>query len=421
MSTVAPPPAEPEPEPEIAPIQGRKKKQKKEKVGGGNATASTPVASRPPSPRPVSKATSQESELSVEHAQKARQTAEQPSPVETDLGSKVQESKGKTKAKAQLSPTPEPISGPATAPDEAVNKGVPSPASILHDLVAEGIIADPSNLNFLKPVHSNSRYQEPQADLQNGVPKLTISPNDRAALLSGRPVHKNTDGTNRIMLTPNGECVRNLTPEEEKRYLELQTRISKESGPAAFFSARHHAASGFTLIGGRAVPNGPSTFFPQPSNTTPLDPVSKIQRDEALSYINQYVLPSLSNNSQLENALNANANALDSELTKPGEVSAWSRWSSSPMPRPENSDDTYGADVVHGDESIHAPGLDGITAQLAIGRDIDRVQPLGNVTLLSLQDAEVAMQAARKETEGLEKRLNALIKKNRKLLLGSGN
>lgn len=93
------------------------------------------------------------------------------------------------------------------------------------------------------------------------------------------------------------------------------------------------------------------------------------------------------------------------------------------MPRPSNSDDAYGADGAHGDEGIHTTGLDGITAQLAVGRDIDvdRAQPLSNVTLLSLQDAEAAMQAARKETEGLEKRLNALIKKNKKLLLGSGN
>jgi hypothetical protein len=177
MSTAPPPPAEPEPEPEIAPIQGRKKKQKKEKAAGGNATASTPVASRPPSPRPVAKATSQATEMPIEPAQKLPPTAKQSTPAEPDLKSKVQDSKGKSKAKTQYPLMPELIPGPDdAAPDEPVNKGLPTPASILRNLIAEGSIPDPSSLNFLKPVHSNSRYQEPQADLENGVPKLTILP-----------------------------------------------------------------------------------------------------------------------------------------------------------------------------------------------------------------------------------------------------
>jgi hypothetical protein len=62
-----------------------------------------------------------------------------------------------------------------------------------------------------------------------------------------------------------------------------------------------------------------------------------------------------------------------------------------------------------------------MTAHFAIGGDINRGQPLGNVSLLSLSDAETALQVARKETEGFEKKLHALIKKNRRLLLGSGS
>ena len=48
----------------------------------------------------------------------------------------------------------------------------------------------------------------------------------------------------------------------------------------------------------------------------------------------------------------------------------------------------------------------------------------GNVPLLSVEDAEKALQLARRETEKLEKSLGQVIKKNRRLLLpalvGSG-
>lgn len=62
-----------------------------------------------------------------------------------------------------------------------------------------------------------------------------------------------------------------------------------------------------------------------------------------------------------------------------------------------------------------------MTAHFAVGRESSRGQPLGNVTLLSLSDSETAMQSAKKETEKLEKSLNQLLKKNRRLLLGAGH
>lgn len=358
---------------------------------------------------------------SIPPTEVASPTTEKPTPVEAEPDSKLLDLKGRGKSKGQSSTSPEPVSAATETEDELAEKPIPTPASVLQDLVSSGIITDVANLSLLKTPTANSRYQEPQIDLHSAIPKLAITPEDRAALLSGRPVHKNVEGPNRIMLTPNGDCVRNLTPEEEQRYLELQSRIAREAGPATFFSAKHHASNGFTLIGGRAVPNGPPSFFPQSSsNTTPLDPVSKIQRDEALSYINQYVLPSLSTNSQLEKALNANA--LETEVVRPSDSSVWAPWGNESLPpRSENTEGAYGETVAHNHDGILATGLEGITARFAVGRDVDRGQPLGNVTMLSLSDAEAAMQAARKETEVLEKKLNALLKKNRRLLLGSGH
>ena len=136
-----------------------------------------------------------------------------------------------------------------------------------------------------------------------------------------------------------------------------------------------------------------------------------------LGYINQYVLPSMAGNAQLENALNAKAR--DPEMNRAGESSAWAQWGNDPTPPP--ADGAYGAAAAHSQDGILATGVEGITAHFSVGRDVEGGAPLASVTMLSLRDAEAAMQAARKETEGLEKRLNALLKKNRRLLLGSGN
>lgn len=412
--------AKPEPEPEIGPIMGRKKKQKKERPVHSATGGSTPAVSRPATPGPA-EPVSEEPKVLPEAAEQPAHASDQSTSVEREIlkpVSRLSDAKGKGKAKATRPPTPEPVPIVTEQEDEEpTEKPLPTPATILQELVSAGILADINNLSFLKPPAVNFRSQEPPIDMQNANPKLTITAEDRAELLAGKPVHKSGEGGSRIMLTPNGDCVRNLTPEEEKRYLDLQARIAEEAGATAFFSAKHHASNGFTLIGGRAVPNGPPPFFPLLSHgSTPMDPVSKIQRDEALSYINQFVLPSLSTNSQLEKALNANA--LDAEMLRSSETPTWATWGNDPAaPRPEDGDGLYG--THH--EGILATGLEHMTAHFAIGKDIDRGKPMGNVSLLSLTEAETAMQMARKETENLEKKLNTILKKNRRILLGSAH
>ncbi len=398
--------AKTEPEVAIAPIMGRKKKQKKEHTIHSAAGGSTPAVSRPQTPGPV--------ENIIEEQKSTAEVEEEPASIPEkqtpgEPSGKLVDFKGKGKGKQQRAPTPDLTPSVAEVEEEPLDKPIPTPASLFADLLSAGEIEDPNELAFFKPPVVNHRHQDPPIDMQSVNQKLTITPEDRAALLTGLAVHKIAEGPNRIMLTPNGDCVRNLTPQEEERYLDLQSVIAEESGATAFVSAKHHANNGFTLIGGRAVPNGPPSFFPTfNSSAPPIDPVSKIQRDEALSYINQYVLPSLSTNSQLEKALNANA--LDTDILRSGDAAAWASWGTDPAAaHPESRDGREGM-----------LGLESMTAHFAVTGD-NRGQPLGNVSLLSLSEAESAMQMARKETEGLEKRLNALIKKNRRLLLGAGH
>jgi hypothetical protein len=416
-------------EPEvIAPIMGRKRKQQKDKHNIHSAAGgSTPAASRPASPGPIdivqAEPSAQSDKNNATHSSEKQKNAVVES--EAEIPKPVARGKAKNKQRGHTNPPPPPTveaalevedSAEQSAVDQLKPPSVPTPAAIMDELVSTEEIADPNHLAFLKPPMSSVKFPTVvESESQGPLQKLIITPEDRATLLAGEPVHKNRGTAHPTMLTPNGDYLRYLTPEEEERYLQLQDRLAEEAGPSAFVSAKHHANNGFTLIGGRAVPNGPPSFFPTPKgNGTALDPVSKIQRDEALSYINQYVLPSLSTNSQLEKALNANA--LDAEMLRSTDPLSFPSWGNDPAgPRAGSSHDGSSQ------EGILATGLEGMTAHFAVGRDGDSGRPLGNVSLLSLPEAETSMQAARKEAEGIEKRLHALVKKNRRLLLGSGH
>lgn len=402
-------------EPSVAPIIGRKKKQKKEKAPS-SSTRPTPAAKRAPSPKPL--------EVTKEPTPppKAAPAPENITPVESKDLEKKTEGKNKVKAKSE-EPTPQEIHAPTVEDEvEVAEKPVPTPASVLQDLLSSGMLDldDPAGLSVLKtPVGLNHRHDF-SVDINDLDHKLTITEEDRARLLAGYPVHKLAQNMTRIMLTPNGDCVRNLSAEEEQQYLELQERIAEESGPTAFVSARYNAGNGFTLIGNRAVPNGPPAFFPSfDGSLPPVDPVSKIQRDEALSYINQYVLPSLSTNTQLEKALNANALDVGPDMFRPNDAGNYAAWGVEAVSAGgEYGEMPYGASS---NEGILATGLESMTAHFAVGRDNGRSQQLGNVTLLSLAESETALQTAKKETEKLEKSFEKLLKKNRRLLLGAGH
>lgn len=381
---------------EIAPILGRKKKQKKERTTAGR---STPAASRPASPSVVD-----EPAIPEERKAKAEQPQSQDknSPVEPEVAKTTRnhDAKGKNKAKSQSATTINTTLEPAVpeVEEEPVSseKHTPTAASTLQDLIASGDITDPTQLAIFKNPSAGTPRFIPDTEIQPQGQKLTITPEDRAALLAGKPVRKYGDGQIRIMLTPNGDYVRNLSAEEEERYLQLQAQLAAHAGAASFVSTKHTATNGFTLIGGRAVPNGPPSFFPTDGK---LDPVSKIQRDEALSYINQYVLPSLSTNSQLEKALNANANVLDMPAWGTGTGTASNNNSSSS--NSNNSDEQSFLDF-------------GIGSGVAVEGSGSAASKVPSVSLLGLSEAEAAMQIARKETDAMEKKLVALWKKNRR-------
>ncbi|KAL1841643.1 hypothetical protein VTJ49DRAFT_6749 [Mycothermus thermophilus] len=305
-ATIAAQPVKSEPTPEIGPIVGRKKKQKKDKEKSTSKTA-TPAVSRPETPHPPTTA---------KETKESKETKEAKDVPEV----KEESSAYRSTANETTTLTVEPL--PPKSRYDAKGKGVdkqnsdasiprtsPTPASVLRELQAAGLAPESlESLALFKPVSvqvDKSRSDAHNAILREQAAKNSMMPTksivteeDQAALLAGKPVRKVVDGT-RILLTPNGDCIRNLSPEEEDRFLELQQRVAETAAsPATFVSSRHEAGGGFSLIKGRAVPNGPPSYFPPAPGAYPSDPINKIQREEAIYYINQYVLPRLNLNAR---------------------------------------------------------------------------------------------------------------------------
>jgi CCR4-NOT transcription complex subunit 4 len=70
-----------------------------------------------------------------------------------------------------------------------------------------------------------------------------------------------------------------------------------------------------------------------------------------------------------------------------------------------------GKDFAPSSSSAFTPGEDGLRCG---------GPGMSGMPLMSVEDAEAALMAARKETDKLEKGLNQVIKRNRRLLIGGG-
>ncbi|CRJ97094.1 hypothetical protein BN1708_009446 [Verticillium longisporum] len=470
-------PAEPE---EHAPILGRKKKVKKEKpakITERKASAATAALATT-----AAESKTEETD-NTPVAPKRSESDKQDQKAKAGNTANASQDKGKGKEKAVApSPknTPKPVSPEPAAPaaEESKDAGEnpkTTPEYVFNELVSSGMSFAADMLQLLKPVNDQSnrggdRAAAAAADTNNPPPstKSIVTEKDHAKLLSGKPVRKVIDG-HRVLITPNGDCLRHLTEQEEQNYLFYQKRVALMTDePDAFVAPRHFPrGGGFSLIKGRAVPNGVPSFFPPPPSQQQRlfadDPVNKLQREEAISYINQFVLPRLNLGtanlgfaSNWKSHGNANNNAQEFQLTgTKRDVAAASLNTLAPWiyghdaaagagiysaesgtgglrDVPEDETPFGGLDSAHPHHHHpHQPhgvgygsGPDGVaTATAGPGgpqQYSTKLPPLNGMSLMSVEEAETALQLARKETERLEKGLNQVIKRNRRLLLPAG-
>ena len=351
-----------------APIIGRKKKTKKSTI---DATASsTPVHSRPASP--VDK-----ENMSV--------AAEPEKPVPVVPAKEPKKEPKKELAKAQEKKTPE-SSATAQAPtaSDPSQRNSLTPASIIGDLQAHGDLDSVAMLQFFTNIPGiNHRHDINSADFLDLDRKIVLSDEERVHLAQGHPVHlvPSSDKTSsRMMVSPAGAFLRGLSAEQEERFVELEKETMSITGPAKFNPSRHSNEAGtrpFQLYQDVAGSGGATHQHEQ--QRAAADSAVGRKLDEALNYVNQF---------------------LDS--------------SSTALPDGGNGSQAQKMKTGGGYEMDDAGGHRGYQAPRA-----QQQQWASDRPLMSVEEAEVAMQVARKETEALEKRLNGLLKKNRRFVFGS--
>lgn len=402
---------------EHAAVVGRKKKQKKEKPPKEvNVLSSAAIPTEPPKVEAASFSKDDGKQLADynDGELKTDSTAYTHSEKPDARNSAIEVNE------ATASSPPSSLPKAAESVDKALERPQSSPASVFADIRESLCTAATDKLQLLKPVSSNS--SRPEHNPSNPLSKRgdckesscrcgEMQDADLAALRAGRPVRKqfHTDGS-RMLITPHGDCIRGLTPEEEDNFLALQTAIAATAeNPAAFVAPRHQPSSGaFSLIKGRAVPNGRPNIFPSTVQPQSQDPIGKLQREDALSYINQYVLPRLS------------LGATSMGFPKGASSTRDSASLNSLAPYFYGPDAAAGVGIYSTPESARA-----IQDFAAPGMSLDEIgkgaaaSSIGNMPLMSVEDAEAALTAAKRETEKLEKGLNLVIRRNRRLLLGA--
>lgn len=415
-----------------APIEGRKKKQKKvqhvkEKPAKEKlAAVAAPEAEAPKNEEP--KVISRDSKPAS--AQEGRSSESKP-----PVGNKP----GKVLERTELVPAPQTLASKTqdSVPEEDEPIVPPqTPASVFKDIYQNLWQSTVGKLSLTKPAPGLSAYSNGQKSAcapsvpckESGCQHCGIQPADVDVLKSGEPVRKqcHKEGS-RLLITTYGDTVRNLTEEEEDEFVALQVRVALTADTAGAFTApRHQTSSGaFSIVKGRAVPNGRPSIFPLSVKPESQDPFGKLQRDEALGYINQYVLP----------RLNLGASGKVSAAGMAASAAAASSGSLAPLRDAAAASLNSLAPYFYGPEAAAGVGIYsavdsnsrgahdfGAPPGLTLGGNVDMVKgtrSMGTIALMDFEEAKRALAVTRDDTEKLEKGLNAVIKRNKRLLIGT--
>lgn len=420
-----------EQEVEIAPILGRKKKQKKEKKTTGVSRPDTPsgLEQQPDTSAPQKTAATAPAEVS-EKTSKAKNTnsvselpnaagvqknkpAKSPprSPVTIDTSIRLNESTKTTVLTPDyVGHAPEPkIEQPM---DEDVGD-IPNLRDVFRSIMESGSYPDAEAISFFKPAPGY------RSDFPGNIPttlpptlKTIVTKEDEDKLNAFQPVQK-TVNEHTVLLTPNGDCLLNLTEEEAELFLELQDRIRADSAlPTAFSAPRHTPATGFSLVKNRAVPNGTPSYFPSGPDNYPSDPVGKMHREEAISCINQHVLPSLN----LSGYKAGPGGGPSSTTGRNVNLQQLAPWICPSVDNAEERGKMFGGRA--GDEFVGggAGGVDYTCHDHVPGVNANGGPAIGSAPLMSVEDAEAALVLAKKQHEVLDKKFRQLQARNRRLV-----
>ena len=277
------------------------------------------------------------------------------------------------------------ISG-STPVEPSSHKPPQTAASMISSLQATSNIIV-SALEFFKPASGlNYRHELTQTDLPNRDRRIQLSDEDIAKLNNHETVRLSGDddrNSSRALISPLGACLRGLSKEQEDRFLELEAKVSNDKAPTKYLSNKISTLeNAFPVI--------------SPTTETVVPPQTATQlkaNDEVLAYNDQFVLqPAVQGHPSDRRVPNDASTVLGLKLHKPGEIAL---------------------SLLGGAENNLVP-----TSLIPSGAG-KHASATGMAPLLTVDEAEAAVSRSRKETEALEKKLNALIKKNRRLAFSS--
>ncbi|KAI1265400.1 hypothetical protein F5Y18DRAFT_51433 [Xylariaceae sp. FL1019] len=420
-----------EPEVGIAPIIGRKKKQKKEKK---SPTAASRASSRPETPtaaehveeKPATDKTSgkQSVELGSKFKRETKQPVAEPaeakaekakdvspppqSPVPVDTSIKLNESTKTTVL------TPDYVTHtPEVRNEQPVEQDIgeiPQLRDVFRKLLEEEALSELDRMSFFKAAagyRSDTTANNPPTALPPTL-KTIVAKEDEEKLNAFQPVRK-TVNDQYVLLTPNGDCLLNLTPAEADLFLDLQERLRSDSvRPTTYSAPRYSPASGFSLVKNRAVPNGAPSFFPLGPDNYPSDPVGKMHREEAISCINQHVLPSLNLGSYKTMGPNSN-------FTKNVNLQQLAPWI---YPPTDGTDDRkmFTGRSTDDYNSGRNSAVDSAYGSYDHPEQYPPSPAIGSTPLMSVEDAETVWVQVKKQHEALDKKFRQLQQKNRRLV-----
>ena len=346
-------------EPVQAPIIGRKKKAKKINTSRGTAD-STPAVTRPSSPGFQQEAI--EEKL--------------PSLPATPIKDAKKREMAQSEVDSPATPdTPAPIS------QKEQPKPFPTAASVIADLQKSGdITADMENM--FKHLSSMNRYEITQADFEYPpLPPLTDA--QLHALGKGECLYMDLSNGKPVVVMPDGQMLKHLTEKEAKRYIETRARVLKTPIPFRFLSP--------------AEEDMMQLHYP-PYTTGGIWPGSEEASDPG---------PSAGGPGGIDD----HVGSLEYMINRFMDDSPHSVSSHQHQAIQDAKNDGHHLLHDHGHDHGH-----GGSSTLYGQTELDWPH-----TLLSVEEAEEALIRARKEHEINEKKLNALMKKNRRLLFGGGH
>ncbi|MCJ1386524.1 transcriptional repressor general negative regulator of transcription subunit 4 [Xylographa soralifera] len=234
-----------------------------------------------------------------------------------------------------------------------------SAAVIFTELQKAGEIVSSALDLFRNVAGINHRFELNEIDLSEKDKVPPISDTQRRLLDQGKSICLKLTTNKYAVVLPNRRVLRGFSREQAERYMDLRHQTLQVTGPADFRSSRHSIERWLNsdLPGGTGS-NGESAMTPR----FPIGESTTMSAEIAPLFNDKFTAPSL------------REKQVDVPLEKLWDV-----------------------DTTMGTTSIGV----GQTRQPSI----------------TAHEAERALTAARKETEALEKRLNGLLKKNRKLLM----